>query len=113
MNSVPIFTALRVWPLSDRARYRWSVASRALAAVVGGYAVTSLFNLAFSLLLGAIGVNVPQALLGTTMASFLLYAAIIMAVFHVSSAARAWAGLAGAAVPLAIITLLLWPGVGA
>jgi hypothetical protein len=39
-----------------------------------------------------------QALLATTMASFLVYAAIVMAVFHARSAVRAWMWLAVAAV---------------
>lgn len=94
---------------SDRASYRWSVASRTLAGVGGGYAVTSLFNLALPLMLGAAGVNAPQALLATTMSSFLLYAAIILAVFQARSATRAWAWLIGAALPLAAAALLLWP----
>jgi hypothetical protein len=37
-------------------------------------------------------------LLATTMASFLVYAAIVMAVFHARSAVRAWMWLAVAAV---------------
>lgn len=102
-------SALRLPTLPGLWRYRWSVAFRTLAAVVGGYVVTSLSNIAVPLLLGAVGVDVPQALLATTMGSFLLYAAIIMAVFHARSATRAWLWLAGASVPFLLVTLLLWP----
>jgi len=72
--------------------HRWSVASRTVAAVAGGYAVTSLATLAPPLALGAVGVSIAPALVGGMMASFFLYAAIIMAVFHARSAARAWRG---------------------
>jgi hypothetical protein len=50
-----------------------------------------------------------QALLATTMASFLVYAAIVMAVFHARSAVRAWMWLAVAAVPPGMVTALLLP----
>lgn len=86
---------------------RWSVASRTLAATIGGYTFISLMTIAVPLLLGAAGVSQPQALLATTMSSFLVYVAIIMAVFHARSATRAWLGLFVAAAPLAFIAALL------
>lgn len=92
------------------ARRRWSIAARVLAASVGGYALTSLLNLALPLALASFGVNQAQALLATTTASFLIYAAIIMAVFHARSAARAWAWLAASALPLGLVVWLLLPG---
>jgi hypothetical protein len=92
-----------------RARYRWSVTSRVLAAVAGGYALTSLLNIAAPLVLAKAGVNRPEALLATASASFLIYAAIIMAVFHARSAARAWIWLAVVAMPPAIATTRLLP----
>lgn len=94
---------------SPGARYRLSVASRVLAAVVGGYALTSLLNIALPLLLEKAGANLPQALLWTMMASFLVWAAIIIGVFSIRSAARAWSWLAGSAVPLGLIVWLLLP----
>lgn len=95
---------------SEAARRRWSTASRVLAAALGGYAVTSLLTLAVPLMLTMLGVGQAQALLAVTMASFLVHAAIVMAVFHARSATRAWIGLAGAAVPLIIVVMLLLPG---
>jgi hypothetical protein len=95
---------------SASARRRWSIASRALAAGVGGYALTSLFTLALPLALAFLGVNQAQALLAATIASFLLYAAIIMAVFHARNAARAWAWLIAIALPLGLVVWLLLPG---
>lgn len=96
---------------SPSARHRWGVASRTLAAIFGGYAVTSLFNLALPLLLGTAGFSMPKTLVSALMASFLIWAAIIMAVFHARSAVRAWLWLVGAAVPLALIVWLLFPAV--
>lgn len=101
---------LRAGTLSERTRHRWSVASRALAAAGGGYVTVSLFSLAIPLLLAALGGDRAQALLAVSMAGFPLYAAIIMAVFHARSATRAWAWLAGVALPLGIIVWLLLPG---
>lgn len=106
MSAASILACLR----SPSARYRWSVTSRAVAAVIGGYAVTSLFNLAVPLLFGAAGSSMPEALVSALMGSFVLWAVIVMAVFHARSAARGWAWLIGAAVPLGLIVWLLLPG---
>lgn len=92
---------------------RWSIASRALAAALGGYALTSLATIALPLLLETMGVDRSQALITTMMAGFLLYAAIIMAVFHARSAMSAWAWLVGASLTLGIVVLLLPPGASA
>jgi hypothetical protein len=88
---------------------RWSIASRVLAAIGGGYALISLLTLALPLALAPLGINQAQVLLAATTASFLIYVAIVMAVFHARSAARAWAGLAIMALPLSAVTLLLLP----
>jgi hypothetical protein len=96
---------------SQSACRRWSVASRTLAAVVGGYAVTTLLNLAVPLLFSALGAGLPQALASALMASFLIWAVIVMAAFHARSAARAWAWLIGAAIPLGLVVWFLLPGV--
>lgn len=92
---------------------RWSIASRTLAAAFGGYALTSLATIALPLLFETIGMDRSQALITTMMAGFLLYAAIIMAVFHAHSAMRAWAWLSGASLALGIVILLLPTGAGA
>lgn len=88
------------------ARHRWSVASRVLAAVVGGYIVTSLMTLALTLALTWIGTSQAEALMASTIASFLVYAAIVMAAFHVRTASRAWMGLVLAAIPCGAIIAL-------
>lgn len=99
--------------MRDTARHRWAVASRVLAASAGGYALTSLLTIAVSLLLPLAGVDLAAALLGTTMASFLVWVAIVMAVFHARSASRAWAWLAGGALVSGVVLWLLLPGAGA
>lgn len=96
--------------LTQRLRRSFPMISRILAATVGGYAVTSLLTLALPLILAALGIDQAQALLGATTGSFLLWTAIIMAVFHARSALRAWTVLAVAAAPLIVIVFTLLPG---
>ena len=81
--------------VEDTARYRWMVASRVLAAVVGGYAVTSLATAVLALLLPRVGVgSQASGVLAATLWSFALYTAIVIWVFSTRSAKRAWVGLA-------------------
>lgn len=87
-----------------------SMASRVLAAVAGGYAFVSLLTLALSLCLPLIGVPQGHAVVATSTASFLVYGAVVMAVFHARSSARAWVWLAVAVTPLAVAVAFLLPG---
>ena len=94
--------------LSPSLNWRLSVASRALAAIVGGYGFILLLTAAGSLLLPvAFGVSSLDSVLAVTMSSFLIWAVIAMAVFHARSAFHAWAGLLFASLPLMLILLLL------
>jgi len=88
------------------ARYRWSVISRVIAAVFGGYVLTSLLSITLSLLLSLVGVNKAEAVLAMSMASFLMFAFIVMAVFHARTAMRAWIGLAMFSIPLGLLYVL-------
>lgn len=88
--------------MSEIARYRWMVASRMLAAVVVGYALTSAVSILLALLLP---VSKAEAVLASTMLSFALYAGIVIWVFQARSATRAWVGLL---VPLAVLSLVCW-----
>lgn len=76
--------------LGQSARYRWMVASRVLAAVVGAYALTSS-----ALVLLALLWPLPQAeaVAASTMLSFLLYALIIIWIFTVKRLKTVWLGL--------------------
>ncbi len=88
--------------MSEIARYRWMVASRTLAAVVVGYALTSAVSILLALLLP---VSKAEAVLASTMLSFAIYAAVVIWVFQARSATRAWVGLL---VPLAVLSLACW-----
>jgi len=100
-----VFEAVRL--LSSNPR--WALGSRVLAGVVGGYAFSSLFTIAVSLLLPKLGVQQAQGVLAASMASCFVYAAVIVAVFHARSATRAWQGLLLASV-FPSFSLLLLPG---
>ncbi|WP_066515239.1 DUF3649 domain-containing protein [Sphingobium cloacae] len=84
--------------------------SRILAAVGGGYVLTNMLTLLATLALPWLGVSAAEALHATTLASFFLYAAIIMAVFHARSATRAWLGLLAVAAPAGAILWAAGPG---
>ncbi|AMK17630.1 MULTISPECIES: hypothetical protein [Sphingobium] len=88
----------------------WSLLSRILAGVVGGYALTALLTLLVTRLLTLLGLSAPEALHATAMASFLAYAAIIMAIFHASSATRAWLWLLVTAALAALILAIAGMG---
>jgi hypothetical protein len=82
------------------AAYRWSVASRCLAAAAGGYAVVTLLQLAaVALVPGAY----YKALLLTSQTGYLYYTGIIIWCFAARTATRAWLGLAVMALPLLVI----------
>jgi hypothetical protein len=92
---------------------RWSVASRTVAAVVGGYAFTSLLVIAISVLLPRFGIDQAETLFAATMASFLIYAVAIMAVFQARTATRAWMGLLLFSIaPAIIVSVFAGPGAG-
>ena len=85
---------------------RWSIVSRILAAAVGGYILTALLSIALALLLAMLGMNKAEAVLGVTIASFLVYASIVMAVIHARTPTRAWLGLAAAGLPVTIFSAI-------
>lgn len=83
-------------------RYRIGVASRAVAAIGGGYVLTALLVTVLSLSLPGAR---AEATLAATLVSFALYAAAVVWVFAARSAARAWLGLS---VPAAMLALAVW-----
>jgi hypothetical protein len=96
------------WFRGDEARHRWGVASRVLAAAVGGYAVAALTTAALALALPRIaGTARIDAVLAATLSSFAIYAAAVMVVFTTRSAVRAWATLAAFAAVLGALVLVL------
>ncbi|MBY8822801.1 hypothetical protein [Sphingomonas colocasiae] len=98
--------------MTPAVHHRLSLVSRIIAGAGGGYLLTSLIAMLMFLLLRAGGVARDAALLAPALASFLIYAAIVMAVFHARSAARAWLWIAGASLPVALLLLVLNGGIG-
>lgn len=92
------------------AAWRWSVASRVLAAGLGGYAVAALCASACTLLMVR-GALMPRAdaVLWASFASFAIYTVAALWVFAARSATHAWAGICGVCAPCAAL-LWLWPG---
>lgn len=82
----------RRWQLSvsDDLAYRLAVVSRAVAAIAGGYGVSSLAAVAIALYLPTPPV---EAAIAGTLAAFVVYPCAAIWVFAVRSAWRAWGGL--------------------
>jgi hypothetical protein len=83
-------------------RYRLSVASRVVAALAGGYLLTSLTA---ALLALALPLPREEAVRTAALVSFLIYPAAVLWVFIASSARRAWLGLL---VPALVMSLAVW-----
>jgi hypothetical protein len=83
-------------------RYRLAVASRALAAIGGGYAVAALASTVLALWLP--GTRASATVWGT-LAAFVVYVVAVMFVFATRSAWRAWGGLLSAAL---VLGALFW-----
>ncbi len=88
--------------LGDAARHRWAVASRAGAAIGGGYVLAALCSTALALWLPLAR---AEAVIAGAMASFAVYAGAVMWVFAARTAGRAWAGLAW---PAAVLGAAVW-----
>lgn len=83
--------------------YRLGVASRALAAIVGGYALSALAATVAAIYFP--GTRAEAAVFGMLL-SFVIYTLAVMWVFAVRSALRAWLGLLLPSVPLALAVLV-------
>lgn len=85
---------------------RWTVFSRILAAIFGGYALaTSNAIFIGQLLLSSVGKY--QAIHIGLLLTFIVYACAAMWVFSVSSASKAWLGLIKLNILLLVLTWLL------
>lgn len=92
-------------------RYRWMVANRVLAAVLGGYALTSLSTAVLALLMLLADYPANDARFIATMGSFAVYAGVALRVFAARSATRAWVELAIGMVVLGLALFWLKGGV--
>eukprot|EP01034_Spumella_vulgaris_P007496 gene7496-9551_t len=84
---------------TDGLRYRLGIASRALAAIVGGYALSALVATACAIWYP--GTRAEGAIFGM-LASFVIYTLAVMWVFAVRTAWRAWLGLLLPSIPLGL-----------
>jgi hypothetical protein len=82
------------------ASYRLAIASRAVASIVGGYAIAT-FALAIFL-----PMSKAEASLTATMLSFLIYTCAVVWVFATRSAWRAWAGILVPSIALGALVLI-------
>lgn len=89
---------------ANLARYRWAVASRTAAAVLGGYALASAMA-------GCLAVWLPMAradaVITGMLVAFVAYAAGVIWVYVARNAWRAWLGMLG---PAALLAALCWLG---
>ena len=84
------------------ASYRLAVASRALAAIIGGYALTALATFALAIFLP---LSKSEASMTATLLSFVIYTCVVLWVFATRSATRAWLGIV---VPCVVLGALVW-----
>lgn len=92
----------RVMKLNEDVRYRLGVASRAIAAIVGGYALAAASTAVLSLVLPLPRVD---AVMTATLLSFTVYTCAVIWVFAARDALRAWLGIG---VPTVVMGLGLW-----
>ncbi len=77
-----------------KARLHWRIASRVLAAALGGYALSALAMVDLALLLPRLGAATrAEAVLAASLGSFVVYTGVVIWVFAARSAGRAWRGL--------------------
>lgn len=74
-------------------RYRWAVASRALAAIAGGYALSAATAAGVGLMLTRSGSTGVDAVLWATMLGFITHAIAALWAFGCANATRAWLGI--------------------
>lgn len=105
MSSIPASDARAARPLpATGLRYRAAVASRAVAAIAGGYLLSWLAVRAFAL---GLPMSPVDNVVAATLVGLAVYPCAVMWVFAAATPARAWLGLGGACalVQLAILVL--------
>jgi hypothetical protein len=77
--------------INQTAAYRWQVAARSLAAIVGGFSVAALTGIVIALGLAHSGLMAgPAAVSLMTLISWLIWSLVAMWAFHASSVGRLW-----------------------
>lgn len=93
--------------------YRTRVASRAIAAIGGGYALAAASAAAGAVGFQALGMARVDATMAATMLAFVVYAIAAMWAFGCATALRAWLGIALPTGVLALVAWMLAPGAAA
>ncbi|EWM46864.1 putative membrane protein [Bordetella holmesii 35009] len=86
--------------------YRLGVLSRTLAAIVGGYSATALITSALALLLSR-SIAPATSVLASSLLAFAIYALLVLPMFRVATALRAWIWVMAWAAGAALLLLLL------
>jgi hypothetical protein len=76
--------------LNEGLQYRLGIASRAIAAILGGYAVTAITTALLSL---GLPMARADAVMAATLLSFTVYTCAVLWVFAAHDALRAWIGI--------------------
>lgn len=84
--------------------YRWEIAFRTLAAILGGYALANVSGILLSFLLP---MPKSDAVMTGILLSFAIYTGAIMWVFAVRSVHKAWLGLTIPSLILGAIALVM------
>ncbi|MEJ5030478.1 DUF3649 domain-containing protein [Comamonas sp. MYb69] len=100
-------------PAASLLGYRARVASRAIAAIGGGYALAAASAAAGAVGFQELGMARVDATMAATMLAFVVYAIAAMWAFGCATALRAWLGIALPAGALALIAWVLAPGAAA
>lgn len=95
--------------VASATHHRLEVTARTLAGTLGAYGVTVQVTIVLSFMLALCGMDRAEAVVAATLASFGIFAIFAMAIFHASSAGRAWGWLAAISVPLAFLQWVLSP----
>lgn len=97
----PAITKMPRLRLSAAVMYRLGVASRSVAAIVGGYVLAALVTMLLSV---SLPMARSEAVMTATLLSFAVYTCAVLWVFATRSALRAWLGLL---IPAAVIAAIL------
>lgn len=98
-------------PAGREAAYRWQVASRVLAASLGGYVFTAVTATALALLLPVlVGVRTSVSVLASSLLGFVLFIAIAVGVFSARSVGKVWLSLAAGSALMGLLVAMLRAG---
>lgn len=98
-------------PAGREAAYRWQVASRVLAASLGGYVFTAVTATALALLLPVlVGVRTSVSVLASSLLGFVLFIAVAVGVFSARRVGRVWLSLAAGSALMGVLVAVLRTG---